>query len=398
MISFEKYLNTIPKTEYFPEFDTNGSVEDTDLQGIKALTFDGADYKGSKTKVFAHIGFPENTEGKVPAVILIHGGGGHPEDAWIKRWTDKGFAAIAPDTTGYFPTEKIPHLYEGFARGLRRELVKPFYEEGYTVGPDNSCMSDMNEETENQWMYHAVATVMLAHNILIADERIDNSKIGICGISWGGIITSIAIGFDTRFCFAIPIYGSGFARDALSYFSTLFSTPQHEKWLAEKRFPDVKIPVMWLCWNDDCNFSINSNSLSYLATKDNNSDTCLSMLHEMRHSHYEGYTPEESYWFADTVINDKKVPQVTAEYPDNRVKYACSEAVKAVRLFYITEKMSYTLREKHRDMNTYMAQEWQILDLNPLCNEAQLPKNTVGRYVEFTLNNGIVLTTPYTES
>lgn len=397
MIDFDNIIKTVPRTEFFPEYDTSGSHNGTELGGIKALSFDGADYKGQKTKVFAHIGYPEKAEGKVPAVVLIHGGGGHPEDMWIKKWNDKGFAAIAMDTTGYFPTKKIPHLYEGFSEGLERRLTAPFYEEGYTVGPDNSCMTDMNEDTENQWMYHSVAAVILSHNILRSDIRIDADKIGICGISWGGVIASIAIGYDSRFSFAVPIYGSGFARKALTYSSSLFSSPEHEKWLAEKNFPKVKMPVMWLCWNDDCNFSINSNSLSFLATKDNNRNTCLSMLHNMRHSHLEGYSPEESYWFAKKIISGGRIPAVEADFRDGRVYYSCSEDVESVRLFYITEKMTYALRKKHRDKNCYMEQEWNILKLRKDASSYPLPENAVGKYVEFTLTDGIRLTSPYCE-
>jgi len=154
---------------------------------------------------------------------------------------------------------------------------------------------------------------------------------------------------------------------------------------------------MWLGWNDDCAFSINSQALSYLDTKENHPNTCLSMLHNMKHSHYHGYTPKESYWFADTVIHDRQVPQVNAVYTDNTVSYSCSVPPKSVRLYYITDKLSYTRQNKHGIENVFMTQNWQILELNPSSASAPLPENTVGRYLEFTLENGIVLTTPYYE-
>ena len=50
-------------------------------------------------------------------------------------------------------------------------------------------------------MYNAVSQAILAHNILRADEKVDSSRIGITGISWGGVITSLAIGYDTPLCF-----------------------------------------------------------------------------------------------------------------------------------------------------------------------------------------------------
>ena len=397
MISFDKFLDIVPRVEYFPEYETKGEGKGIKLDGIKALAYEGAVYKGKQTKVFAHIGFPENMERPVPAVVLVHGGGGHPEDVWIKKWNQRGYAAIAMDTTGYFPTKAIPYLYEGFAEGLQRELVHPFAEDGYVVGPDNSAMTDMDLEVQDQWMYQAVAAIILAHNILRNDPKVDNRRIGITGISWGGVLTSVAIGYDTRFSFAIPIYGSGYLSLGLSDLNNVFKVPKAERWHAESRFSEVKIPVMWLCWNDDCCFSINSNSQSYLDTKDNNPNTCLSTLDQMQHSHYHGYTPKESYWFADRITSGNAVPKVNAAYTKMEVCYTCSEKIVAARLFYIKEKMSYTQREKFGMVRSFMEQDWQIIDLDPAQTTAQLPADAIGKYMEFTLEDGVILTTSYTE-
>ncbi len=397
MLSFDSFLHTTPRVQYFPDYETTGENDGIRLAGIQTLCFAGAKYQGKHTKVFAHIGFPEDTSKKVPAVVLVHGGGGHPEDLWIKKWNEQGFAAIAMDTTGYFPTEQIPHLYEGFDKGLKRELCAPFAEDGYTAGPDNSCMSDLHLPLEEQWMYHAVAAVILAHNILREDARIDSSKIGISGISWGGIITSTVIGHDPRFAFAIPIYGAGFLKDEQSLLADAYKAEKAAPWRAENRFDRVKIPVLWLCWNDDCFFPAQANSKSFLATKANNQNTCLSLKHEMFHSHREGFTPEEGYWFAHKAINGEAVPEVQAEYKNGKVHYGCNEKVSAVRLFYINEKMSHCEREKYGRKNIFMQQDWQIKNLDPTQNTADLPADAYGCYAEFTLPNGIVLTTPYTE-
>ena len=397
MHSFDSFLHTTPRVQYFPDYETTGEHDGISLAGIQTLCFDGAEYQGKHTKVFAHIGFPENTGKKVPAVVLVHGGGGHPEDLWIKKWNEQGFAAIAMDTTGFFPTQKIPHLYEGFERGLKRELCAPFAEDGYTVGPDNSCMSDLHLPLEEQWMYHAVSAVILAHNILRADTRIDSTKIGISGISWGGIITSTVLGFDSRFAFAVPIYGAGFLKDTPSLLADVYGADKTAVWRAESRFASIKTPILWLCWNDDCFFPVQANSKSYLATVANNKNTCLSLQHEMFHSHLEGFTPGEGYWFAHKVINGEAVPEVQAEYKNGKVHYTCTAPTKAVRLFYLTEEMRFTERKKYNRIDLFIEQDWQIQLLDPACNTAVLPENAAGCYVEFTLENNMVLTSPYTE-
>ena len=66
---------------------------------------------------------------------------------------------------------------------------------------------------EDQWPYHAVADVILAHSLLRSMPEVDAGRIGITGISWGGYLTCVVSGLDDRFRFAVPVYGCGFLGD-----------------------------------------------------------------------------------------------------------------------------------------------------------------------------------------
>lgn len=59
--------------------------------------------------------------------------------------------------------------------------------------------------------------------------------------------------------------------------------------------------------------------------------------------------------------------------------------------------MTYIVREKYGDKNCFMKEEWQILSLDSSKDEADLPENAVGKYLEFTLKNGMILTATNTE-
>jgi len=137
---------------------------------------------GKKTKAFAYLGYPEGAKAgdKLPAVVLVHGGGGHAYADWVKYWNDNGYVAIAMDNTGYFPNNG------DWVWGL--ENNPDFNEEGYTSAPNNDNHLTSDLPLEDQWMYHAVAQTILARNILMADETVDAGKVGITGISWGGKI------------------------------------------------------------------------------------------------------------------------------------------------------------------------------------------------------------------
>jgi len=56
----------------------------------------------------------------------------------------------------------------------------------------------VNEPIEDQWMYHAVAAVIRGHSLLRSQPEVDAARIGITGISWGGIITNVVAGVDAR--------------------------------------------------------------------------------------------------------------------------------------------------------------------------------------------------------
>jgi cephalosporin-C deacetylase-like acetyl esterase len=68
----------------------------------------------------------------------------------------------------------------------------------------DGTFADTKLPLKEQWMYHALADTMLANSLLRSLPEVDASKIGVMGISWGGVITSTVIGLDERFAFGIP--------------------------------------------------------------------------------------------------------------------------------------------------------------------------------------------------
>lgn len=357
------YIN--PRIQYLPEYDIKIDIE---WSSIKTFFYDGADYKGEKTKVFAHMGFPKMQNGeKVPAVVLLHGGGGHAFPEWIRIWNERGFAAIAMDTTGFIPKNDKKGFLVTETHTMKDDYVHELYgelcEDGYTLGPNKKDMLDYNLPLEDQWMYHAVADTILAHNILLNDERIDNMKIGITGISWGAVITSIAIGYDNRYAFAIPIYGSGYLDfEPAPKLPSIFRNPTVKKlWSGADRFNRITFPILWKCWLYDFAFSVGANSLSYLATK--NSGSMFSMSIQMSHSHIAAWNSLESYRFAEGVISGKlpliKLKSEPVGFGEIVFAIEIPEDFDdvAAELFYLTEPLHY-------DESNNINKTWQSIKAN----------------------------------
>ena len=311
------------------------------------------------------------------------------------------------DTTGFYPD---PEAENGWHYGL----YGPFIEDTYTDAPDNdgSMVQGVSSDIEKNWLYHAVADAMIARKLLASQSCVDASKIGICGISWGGVITSLVIGHDPNFAFAIPIYGSGY----LGPDHTLGSISGHfqpvsvrNRWLAEDRFDQVKIPVLWLCWNDDNNFSIQANTQSYLDTCSANKETRLSIVHNMYHGHIVGWKRPESIAFAKAMVKGNPIlPKLLTQPVGHQftVDVECDREITA-SVYYITSPMTYSVHSKFGgNAHTYMDQTWNILPcaVEPATGKCQvkgcLPEDAAGYYVEIKTwidGNEFVVTSGYTE-
>ena len=166
-------------------------------EAARAIFFKGPSFQGKPTRVFAWLGIPEvKPARKVPGMVLVHGGGGTAFDEWVRLWVKRGYAAIAMDTCGQIPVGKYGHWVED-AQG----------------GPHGwGGFDQIDEPREDQWTYQAVAKIVLAHSLLRSLQEVDPDRTGVTGISWGGYLTCIVAGVDSRFKLAVPVYGCGFYR------------------------------------------------------------------------------------------------------------------------------------------------------------------------------------------
>jgi dienelactone hydrolase len=173
---------------------------------MRAIFYDGLPWKGKLTRVFAWYGVPARKGAeRLPAMVLVHGGGGTTFANWVKLWSDRGYAAMAMDTCGSMPSRGYGEP-EGADRRQRHEFSGP-------PGWDGA-FEQVDGLVEDQWPYQAVADILLANSLLRSFPEIDANRIGITGISWGGYLASMAASVDQRFRLAVPVYGCGFLGDA----------------------------------------------------------------------------------------------------------------------------------------------------------------------------------------
>ena len=262
--------------------------------GLKAIFFEALPWKGKPTRVLAWLGLPErNGEAKVPGVVLVHGGGGTAFREWVEKWTERGYAAISIAVEGQ--TDQAQEAPAGGRRSWTRHAW---------AGPArDQIFADSGQPLADQWIYHAVADTVLASSLLRSLPEVDAEKVGVMGISWGGVVTSTVIGIDPRFAFAIPTYGCGHLFDAANQWGAALgdNLVYREVWDPMVRMARVKTPTLWLSWPQDNHFPLDCQAACYRAAP---GPHMVALIPGMRHSHPAGWNPPDSYAFADSIVRD----------------------------------------------------------------------------------------------
>lgn len=262
---------------------------------MKPLFFEGVPYRGKPTRVFAWLGLPaaRTTAEKLPGVVLVHGGGGTAFKEWVQKWNEHGFAAISIAVEGQTDRRDDQSKGKDNPQGWLRHSLP---------GPARSGIyGDSAEALADQWMYHAVAATVLANSLLRSLPEVDAGRVGVCGISWGGIITSTVVGIDARFAFGIPIYGCGALDRAPNQYGRALAdlAIYREVWEPLLRLPRAQMPLLWLTGPRDAHFPLEVQQASYRAAP---GPRVVSVPFDMKHGHGAGWNPPDSYAFAKSIV------------------------------------------------------------------------------------------------
>jgi dienelactone hydrolase len=270
---------------------------------IKPIFYEALPWKGKPTRVFAWLGIPKERTGKVPGIVLVHGGGGTAFKEWVAKWNAHGFAAISIAVEGQTDQTKPD--------GKRGNRWKSHQWAGPTrVG----IFADSDQPLEDQWIYHAVADTVLANSLLRSLPEVNADKVGLMGISWGGVVTSTAIGIDDRFAFAIPTYGCGHLFDADNQWGRALGGNQtyRQVWDPMMWLDRVNTPLLWLSWPKDSHFPLDCQAACYRAMP---GPRMVALVSGMGHSHPAGWNPPDSYAFAKCIAETGEpwIQQVASE-------------------------------------------------------------------------------------
>lgn len=306
---------------------------------VRSLFYASENYNGKPTRVFAYYASPQTLgiakgNEKFPAMVLIHGGGGTAFREWAELWAKRGYAAIAMDTAGHRPIEgKNAH-----DRNNRTRLD----DGGPNQGDDEKFGSVLKEPGE-QWPYHAVAAAVRAHSLIRSFPEVDAERTGVTGISWGGYLTCIVAGVDSRFKAAVPVYGCGHLQDNSAWTDRLqkMTTEQRDRWTQlwdpSQYLPSVRMPILFVNGTNDFAYPLDS----YLKSIDDvRGPKQVRITVNMPHGHPPGWQPPEIGLFVDQVLKKEQLLLDPGEpkLEDKEISLTCRGTIppKSASLHYTT--------------------------------------------------------------
>ena len=280
---------------------------------IRELTYQGLPVSGKPTDVFAFYATPGSIAGdlskdkNLPAVVLIHGGGGTAFAEWVWKWAKRGYAAIAMDLSGRRP--ESPKFENGELisnmRAKRTRLPRGGLEQNAA-----EKFASVGEPIDDDWPYHAVANSILAHSLVRSFDEVDAERTAVTGISWGGYTTCIVASIDDRFKAAVPVYGCGFLYNGESVqraqIDALPKTKRHQ-WIEQydpsSHLRHCQVPMLFVNGTNDKHYPLPSYSKSLNLVL---GEKQIRIEPGMRHSHQAGWEPEEIGLFIDSKLRGGK--------------------------------------------------------------------------------------------
>ena len=356
--------------------------------GVRALFYASVPWKSKPTRVFAYYGAPARTGGKrLPAMVLIHGGGGTAFAEWVRMWNRRGYAAIAMDTCG--------NQTDPATDGKPWNPPRHHHEYG---GPEGwGGFAQIDEPTTDQWTYHAVAAVVLAHSLIRTFPEVDPKRIGLTGISWGGYLTDIVAGVDPRFRFAAPVYGCGFLGEDSAWLDQFakMGPDKAAHWLAlwdpSQYLPLAHRPMLWVTGTNDFAYPMPSLQKSYRLPR---GPRTLAVRVRMPHGHQEGSKPEEIHALADAMLLPgsarSALPRIVSAHTAGGVLTAAYRSARPVA----KAELNYT-----RDLGKWQERKWETvpanLDAAKQRATAQVPEGARVWYLNLFDDRGLVVSSEH---
>ena len=260
-------------------------------------------FKGAPSRVAAFYATPASAN-RVPAVIHIHGGGQSASLDVVTRYARLGYACLSLNWGG-----NRMRLKDGDWDGPQTDWgrldathppqrVKVNHFAG-PLTPDAFTLDDVESARNSNWFVVLMAA-RRAVTFLESRSEVDASRIGACGHSMGGKLTTDLAGIEPRIKAAVPSCGG--AGDLLEGLEVVPGgtrrkpTPIELACVSDNAYiPRITCPILWLSPTNDFNADIDNMAWNWRNLPDDR--TRFSISPHLNHFHTAAHAITEYMWF-----------------------------------------------------------------------------------------------------
>ena len=224
---------------------------------IKSITYTIGTFKGNKSTMAAFYATPETVEGRIPALIQMHGGGQRAGIASAKLGAENGYACLSINWGGREMERAQPG--DPTTDWGAIDATQTGHNSHYAaLTPDDLTLDPFESPRNNNW-FLIIIGAKRGISFLQQQPEVDGERIGAFGHSMGGFLTVMLAGADPRVKAGAPSCGgSGSAPDSIRNRPNAGVRRKHSA-LYHKTIDDaqyikrIKIPMLYMGPQNDFN-------------------------------------------------------------------------------------------------------------------------------------------------
>jgi len=166
--------------------------QDTNI-AWQAMVYTSETYNGQPMRIFAWYAWPKS-DGKHPAVVSVHGGGGGADLPRAQAFARAGYACLAFDWNGW--RDPVVKWKEGDPLPAASNTI--YTGINYDGWVEHFCYPSPEGDWKWPEQYRAVTSARRAVTWMSQRPEVDADKIVAEGHSWGGMLTQLLAGLEPR--------------------------------------------------------------------------------------------------------------------------------------------------------------------------------------------------------
>lgn len=308
-------------------------------------------FKGEQVRMGGYLSYPTETEGKLPGIVQIHGGGQRAMHEFSSAIAQNGYVVLATNWGGRLMHHQEPgQPAEGTVATKWAPLDATQKHNAWFANttPDELTYDDFDSPRNNNWFLINLANKR-AITLLQQMPIVDADKIGVHGHSMGGKLSVMLAGTDDRVKVAVPSCGgTGNAPEALKARTGNCARPQPVQPLYAKYIDDAQMlpyitcPILYKGPQNDFNGMLSQLAFNWPAIPSETS-VRFSITPHMNHRHALESEFVDLLMFEQYLKNTYSLPKTPLIHVDLKgnavgpvitVKADPSQEIERVEIFY----------------------------------------------------------------